>query len=248
MNLTIVNQNGNLLVDSREVAQMLGKEHPHLLRDIRGYMEVLNKNMNPNLDTSKFFIESTYLDSYQREKPCYLLTRKGCDMVANKMTGEKGVLFTATYVTKFEEMEHEIKKPKQLSPMEQLKLQYQVLEQHDKKIEGVVKSVDDLKANMPLFNIECKELQGLVRKFGIKVLGGYKSPAYDDNSLRGKVYADIQHQLKREFVVSRYEAIKRSQLETAKRIIEEYKAPTVLANEIQIANNQISYQEVACTK
>ena len=28
-------------------------------------------------------------------------------MVANKMTGEKGVLFTAAYVTKFEEMEKE---------------------------------------------------------------------------------------------------------------------------------------------
>jgi len=41
--------------------------------------------------------------------PCYLITKKGCDMVANKMTGEKGVLFTATYVTKFDEMEKQIK-------------------------------------------------------------------------------------------------------------------------------------------
>lgn len=30
-------------------------------------------------------------------------------MVANKMTGEKGVLFTAAYVTKFEEMENKLK-------------------------------------------------------------------------------------------------------------------------------------------
>ncbi|MDN9204386.1 phage antirepressor KilAC domain-containing protein, partial [Clostridioides difficile] len=37
------------------------------------------------------------------------LTKKGCDMVANKMTGEKGIIFTAIYVTKFEEMERELK-------------------------------------------------------------------------------------------------------------------------------------------
>ncbi len=30
-------------------------------------------------------------------------------MVANKMTGEKGIIFTAIYVTKFEEMERELK-------------------------------------------------------------------------------------------------------------------------------------------
>ena len=99
-------QNGQLLVDSREVAEMVGKEHKILMRDIRTYIGYLtNSNMGTKLNPSNFFKESTYLDSYKREKPHYLLTKKGCDMVANKLTGEKGILFTATYVTKFEEME-----------------------------------------------------------------------------------------------------------------------------------------------
>lgn len=133
-------------------------------------------------------------------------------------------------------------------PYQNLSKELQAVFILDKKTQEIETRVDNLESNMPLFNIECKEIQSLVRKVGIKALGGYKSPAYDNNSLRGKVYADIQHQLKREFGVNRYEAIKRSQLETAKRIIEEYKGPTVLANEIQITNNQISYQEVACGK
>ncbi|MFP3468412.1 hypothetical protein SB754_23245, partial [Leifsonia sp. SIMBA_070] len=38
-------------------------------------------------------------------------------MVANKLTGEKGVLFTAAYVTKFEEIEQTIQNPfSNLSP------------------------------------------------------------------------------------------------------------------------------------
>lgn len=94
---------------------------------------------------------------------------------------------------------------------------------------------------MPLFNVECKELQALVRKAGIRVLGGYRTPAYKDNSLRGKIYADIQGQLKRQFGVSRYEAIKRMQLETAKEILENYTVPIYLEDQIINANNQLSF-------
>lgn len=103
--LQVVNANGQLLVDSREVAEMVGKQHAHLLRDIKGYIEILNQS---NFGFVDFFIENTYTDGKGESRPSYLLTRKGCDMVANKMTGEKGVLFTATYVTKFEEMEKQI--------------------------------------------------------------------------------------------------------------------------------------------
>ncbi len=49
-----------------------------------------------------FFILSTYQDSKGETRPCYLLTKKGCDMVANKMTGEKGVLFTAADAEKID--------------------------------------------------------------------------------------------------------------------------------------------------
>ncbi|MES9666787.1 hypothetical protein COK06_12485 [Bacillus cereus] len=97
----------NLYIDSREVAEMTGKRHDHLIRDIELYNGVLG--MSPDLGATNFFVKSTYQDAYNRTKPCYLLTRKGCDMVANKMTGEKGILFTATYVTRFEEMENELK-------------------------------------------------------------------------------------------------------------------------------------------
>lgn len=111
MNDLKVFQFGNKdVVDSREVAEMIGKDHAHLLRDIGGYIEVMSKN--PKLDSSSFFVQSTYRQSGNgKENPCYLLTKKGCDMVANKMTGEKGVLFTAAYVTAFERMREHLAAP-----------------------------------------------------------------------------------------------------------------------------------------
>ena len=84
--------------------------------------------------------------------------------------------------------------------------------------------------------MELMELQLLVRKKGIEVLGRYRSIAYNNNSLRGKVYSDIQHQIRREFGVVRQEAIKRSQLEMAKEIIINHKVPLVVENEIKLLN------------
>ncbi|MEW3992265.1 Rha family transcriptional regulator [Bacillus altitudinis] len=106
-NLTVIEQNGQLLVDSREVAEMIGKRHDHLVRDIDGYFKILEEN--PKLGALNFFIMSTYKTKQNKEVKHYLLTRKGCDMVANKMTGTKGVLFTAQYVSRFEEMEKALK-------------------------------------------------------------------------------------------------------------------------------------------
>lgn len=139
------------------------------------------------------------------------------------------------------------KQPRKLTPQEELRLHYQYLEEQSKEIESVRgevtevrEEVTDLKDNMPLFNVECKELQALVRSKGVQVLGGYKSPAYNDHSLRGQVYSDIQRQIKREFGISKYEAIKRSQLDIARKIVDEYKAPTVLVTDISKLNNQMS--------
>ena len=115
--LTIYKKYNKLFVDSREVAKMIDRDHKHLLRDIRSYLTYLGKS---NFGPADFFIESYYTDSQGKPRPHFLLTKKGCDMVANKLTGEKGVLFTASYVSKFEEMENKLKQQtldsSQLSP------------------------------------------------------------------------------------------------------------------------------------
>lgn len=93
------------VMDSRDVAKMIEKTHAHLMRDIARYIN--DMEMDPKLDSSKFFVESSYIDNLNREKPCYLLTKQGCEFVANKLTGKKGTIFTATYVGLFNQYQAE---------------------------------------------------------------------------------------------------------------------------------------------
>jgi Rha family phage regulatory protein len=104
MNLTVIKRNGGAYIDSREVAEAIGKRHDNLLRDIDGYLRILEKANALKNEGIEFFAASTYIDTRGRVKPCRLISRCGADIIANKLTGEKGVLFTAAYVTKFHEM------------------------------------------------------------------------------------------------------------------------------------------------
>lgn len=237
--LTIFNYIGRNVTDSREVADRTGKNHAHLMRDIKVYISAISTN--PKLDSLDFFIESTYKDGKGEIRPCYLLTKQGCEMVANKMTGEKGILFTAEYVQAFNKMEQYIPQVNMSKELQAILMIDNKAEELKNNIAEVKTDLEDFKDNAPLFNAECKELQALVKKMGVKSLGGKGSAAYKNNSIRCKVYQDIQGQLRREFGVNRYEYIKRCQLSQAINIIQEYTVPIILQDEITLLNNQVSF-------
>ena len=104
--LSIFQRNGQLYTDSREVAKMIGKDHAHLMRDIDGYIATMRES---KIGFSEFFVISTYkAEGNNKTYPCYLITKKGCEFVANKLTGQKGIVFTAAYVSAFHDMEDKL--------------------------------------------------------------------------------------------------------------------------------------------
>ena len=96
------------MLTSMEVAQMVGKQHSDLLKDIRRYIAQLGEGKIPSSD---FFTESTYQNSQNKTMPCYIVTKKGCEFIAHKLTGQKGTEFTAKYINRFHEMERELVSP-----------------------------------------------------------------------------------------------------------------------------------------
>lgn len=97
-----------LTLDSREVAEMVGKRHSDLLRDIETYISYISQNANLRYDD--FFLESSYRAGTGKAYKCYQVTRKGCEFIAHKLTGQKGAQFTATYINRFHEMEQALSK------------------------------------------------------------------------------------------------------------------------------------------
>ena len=99
-NIILTTQNETLT--SLEVAGMVHKDHKYLMRDIRRYTNQLGES---KIAPTDFWQESTYTTEQNKELPCYNITRKGCEFIANKLTGQKGTEFTARYVNRFHELE-----------------------------------------------------------------------------------------------------------------------------------------------
>ena len=224
----------------KEIANIHGRE----LKDI-------NRNINNNISRFKNGIDIIDLKNSGFDSPLQELGLTNRDIsISNNiyLLSERGYAKLLKILEddvaweqyeKLVDVYFNMRERKPMSAMELMELQFKALKEQEEKIVQVENKVDKLEEDMPLFQIDCKEIQALVRKKGTEALGGYRSLAYNDNSLRGKVYSDIQHQIRREFGVSRYEAIKRSQLEKAKEIVNRYRVPLVLEDEIILLNNQI---------
>ncbi len=116
-NIIDINRNKKTkTIPSTEVAKMMQREHKEVIRMIDGYeppegskkrkiVGIIPTLTKGNITPSDYFIENTYKDKSGKLNKCYECTKMGCELLANKLNGEKGILFSATYVKRFNEME-----------------------------------------------------------------------------------------------------------------------------------------------
>ena len=129
---------------------------------------------------------------------------------------------------------------KPMSALDQIMLAQKALLEVNDKVQAVDADLQEFKKDMPLLGIEESKITSAVKRKGVKCLGGKNSEAYHDSSIRQKVFSDIYRELKRQFGVGTYKAIKRGACERAIKIVEGYEPPLVLAELIEDCNAQLS--------
>ena len=100
--IEVVNNNGQLVVSSRQVAENFGKRHDHVMRDIVAYQKDV-----PNF--GEMFYETASPDAYGRAQKTYLMNRDGFSLLAMGFTGSKALEWKLKYIQAFNEMEKTIK-------------------------------------------------------------------------------------------------------------------------------------------
>ena len=233
-------------ISSLEVAEMVGRQHKDVLRDIRTYIDHLNERKSALVE--KYFISAEYIDRKGQVRPSYELTKKGCELYATRMTGAKGTQFAVAYIERFNEMEEELRKtnePRILSKSEWLAasleltiLANQKLEELDEKVDEHEQDIDYLKKDMRIDRRQERILQRKGAKKVIQELGGKHTNAYDKCSR--KAFAELWGSFKNYFEVGSYSDIPRIKFEEACDYINVWRPSTRLAIEIKGANRQMS--------
>ena len=220
-------------IDSREVAEMIDIQHKNLISKIRKYVEILDGS---KLSSPQFFISSTYINSQNKEQPCYLLTKKGCEMVANKLIGEKGVIFTAQYVNRFAEMEKKQKIP--TTDREILMLSVKVQEQTAQRVDKLEEKFETLESSLTIDHGQQQKLQMLCKSRVISLLGGKNTSAYKLYSKQ--LFSSIWGDFKRYFNIASYRDCLVTDFEDAKKYLVSYNPSNNIVLAIRKANNQTS--------
>lgn len=136
-------------LDSREVAEMIEKQHKNLMRDIKRYLSDFNEL---NIEPVDFFREDVYEDEKGENRPCYKITKNGCEFIAHKLTGVKGTAFTVKYIKRFHEMENMLNRERQLELpwfIRNLDGRYVIIERDFIQITGV-----DIKKHKLFYRLE----------------------------------------------------------------------------------------------
>lgn len=168
-----------------------------------------------------------------------LLTEQGYLMLVKSFTDDLAWTVQRQLVSNY------FNKRKPLTATEQIKLQLQAIGEIDERVTSIDEDLQNFKQDMPILGIEESKITGAVKRKGVQCLGGKDAEAYKDRSLRSKVYADIYSELKRQFGVASYKAIKRSQCDKAVNIVEIYELPLILAEKVDGTNSQMGLWEAS---
>lgn len=132
--------------------------------------------------------------------------------------------------------------PKQNSEPQTLQQQIQLIakgtDELYQRVDNIQAEVESIKSDLPILPLEAENIVKAVKRRGVEVLGGKESPAYNDRGLRQKLYNDLYADLKHNFDVRTYKAIRRKDADKAAQIVKEYKPLLFLLEQIENANAQ----------
>lgn len=223
-------------IPSYEVAEMMEVEHAKVLRMIEGdktHIGIIPALRKAQLGVSEYFIESTYkVENNNKIYKCYECTKLGCDMLANKMTGEKGIVFTARYVKKFNEMIED--------PYKGISTELRAILMLDKKQQEIEKRVTGIENKMTIDYELAENLRNAISSRAVYLLGGKYTDAY--KKLSKKLFAEFHKGLKTSFKVNSYKNIAQKNYDDALKYIENWKPSEMLVYAIQGLNGQLSFE------
>jgi anti-repressor protein len=204
MNSIVFIENGNAVTDSLMVAEVFGKRHDLVLRDIR------------NLECSKEFnllnfAEIDYVDERNRTYKKFLIKKDGLAFLVMGYTGSKAAEYKEKYIAAFNQMEEALNKPKALSEHEQRVELLKLTLVHEEKFHQVDQRIEKLENNIRIDAFQQRVIQKQINSRFYKVFNDLNPNNIDLQKLFPKIHRNIRDA----FSVPTYRDIRKLDFEDA---------------------------------
>lgn len=231
-------QNGEPVASSRQIAESFGKDHNHVMRDIKALEEGVSKN-----GQTPMFYKTEYTHEQNGQTyPMYLMNRDGFTLLAMGFTGKAALEWKLKYIQAFNEMEKKLATPQ----MPRLSKEMQALFLLDDRTQKQEQRLTALENTMTVDYNQQRVLRKSISRSVISALGGEDAPAYIDNHVRRKVYSECSRDVQDWFRVNSVGNIPRKRFDEAVEYIQRWKPSTNTVMLIQQTNGQTSLFDRAC--
>lgn len=209
------NNDGELVVTSRQVAEDFGKQHQHVTQAIENLI-------SENSLLKSMMMESEYTTERGRKYKEYLLTRDGFSLLVMGFTGSRALEWKLKYIEAFNKMEQAIKNP--FPQMQNLDLASQMMNiaqgtyQMGQVVQGILQSIGTIQTYVQ-DSIQAKDHQidkamsliGLRSKNVSSLISKLKEELYKRNGIVVQAndieYLKAKNKIFKEFKVTKWEEI-----------------------------------------
>ncbi|MGM0967156.1 MAG: Rha family transcriptional regulator [Bacillota bacterium] len=218
--LVFVKEN-EVVTDSVAIAEMFGKNHDDVLKDVRRQMEYAGKEFSLGN-----FSESNYTNSRGRTYPKYDLTEEGFTLIVFSYNTKEAVQTKIRFIQEFKRMKeyiHSQERPKAMSEKESLlasmKLTIQLNEDVDEMKEDIKQLRDDIDKKITLDYSQQQAMKNAVNKRVHKL---WNEDMIDKSIYENtrRLYSALWKNLKDAYRVNAYPNILQKDFEEAMSFIE----------------------------
>ncbi|GIN38405.1 Rha family transcriptional regulator [Heyndrickxia oleronia] len=198
MNPLVFVEDGQAMTNSLNVAEVFGKEHKNVLKDIRelGCSEEFGR-LN--------FKQSTYVNLQNKNMPMFFMSKKGFTLLVMGYTGKEAMKFKEEYIDQFEKMEEELRKPRALTDKEQRVELLKLTLEHEEKFGEYDERIAKLEDNVRIDAFQQNVTQKQIKKRVYKVFENFNP----NNLELSKLFPMIHRNLRDAFGVPTYKDLRK---------------------------------------
>ena len=222
--------NGNSVVSGRDLHEFLGVKDNYT----DWFKRMVAYGFTENVDFIGLSEKSDKLGG--RPKTDHALTLDMAKEISMIQRTDKGKQARQYFIEVEKAYKEKYKLPQ--TPEEKLALTMQVTLRLDKRVGKLEKSIDEIQNKSEIDSDQRYKLWVARNKKAVKALGGKESNAYKDKALSRKTFRALEHSLKKKFVISRYEDLKKENFDEAIEAINKWYPPYELQCEIEEMNAQ----------
>lgn len=223
----VIMKDQQAVTTSLQVAEAFDKQH----KDVLEAIDTKIQSAENSAHYQNMFAEGDYKDSRGRKQRLYYMNRDGFSFIAFGFTGKKADAFKFKYIEAFNQMEKLLK-----APIDNTELLLETALKHQRSLVVVNERLDQLETETTINSSQRRKISGAVTATVVKVLGGKKSNAYRDSSIRPTAFSQCYREVRELYDVASYMDIPKIKYEEALAIIPKWKPRFELRARIDHAN------------